>query len=172
MTVFRKTLRALRKRLVGSQGQLSALTKTDASPIPIAVMTISDIERGKNKDPGIVTVHRLIEAMPGMTLSSFFARIEGLPVTDELGDNSEPPATQQVADHESLPKLASQRQIDLAVIGYLAELAFNRSPAKLGTDDRYAAAARRAAAKLRRDRGKGRPRHAQSKKTRGSRKRD
>lgn len=73
---FRATLRELRKRLVGSQGKLSTRTKTSDDVTPIAVMTISDIETGHIKDPGLFTIARLVEAMPGMSLSKFFMQCE------------------------------------------------------------------------------------------------
>lgn len=85
---FRAVLRELRKELVGSQGELSALTKINETDTPVNTMTISEIETGAIADPGIITVIRLIEALPGVSLSSFFARIEGLPNAVGLSDNS------------------------------------------------------------------------------------
>lgn len=91
---FRQTLRGLRKQLVGSQAALSALTKGGENDTAVNTMTISEIETGAIADPGIVTVSRIIEAMPGLTLSSFFAQIEGLHLPDEPGQDATPPAEQ------------------------------------------------------------------------------
>lgn len=85
---FRERLRELRKKHVGSQAELSALTKRDETDTPVNLMTISEIETGAIADPGIVTVARIVEAIPGLTLSAFFAQIEGLQsaATDEQND--------------------------------------------------------------------------------------
>lgn len=99
---FRKVLCECRGKL--SQGDLSTMTKTADNPVPVSPMTISAIERGATRDPGLLTVVRLVEAM-GMTLSSFFARIEDLPgpgATDH--DHTPPPAPVSPAD-ETVPTL-------------------------------------------------------------------
>lgn len=73
---FRQVLRRCRRSLVGSQEQLSERTKTPDGATPINLNTISAIERGDTDDPGIVTIARLVEAMPGLTLSEFFRQVE------------------------------------------------------------------------------------------------
>lgn len=79
---FRQVLRRCRRSLVGSQEQLSERTKTDGAT-PINLNTISAIERGDTDDPGIVTIARLVEAMPGLTLSEFFRQVEAEAVPNE-----------------------------------------------------------------------------------------
>lgn len=68
---------------------LSKLTASEepGAPPPVNSQTIKNIEDGLNKDPGIVTVARLVEGL-GLTLSSFFAQIEVLKTaaTDEQND--------------------------------------------------------------------------------------
>ena len=83
----------MRRELVGSQARLSARTK-QTGKIPINKMTISEIETGANADPGITTVARLVEGM-GLTLSSFFARIEGLNGLVETREITPPQQTQR-----------------------------------------------------------------------------
>lgn len=103
--LFRERLRELRKRLVGSQGDLSARTKTDTDETAINPQTISDIETGAIKDPGILTIARLIDALPGMTLSEFFAQIEGNSDSASVRE-TEPVPSREVgdpADDEELP---------------------------------------------------------------------
>lgn len=99
---FRAVLRELRRELVGTQGDLSALTKINETDTPVNAMTISEIETGAIVDPGIITVVRLIEALPGVSLSSFFARIEGLPNAVGLGHNSGS-LTPQDSDDDAIP---------------------------------------------------------------------
>lgn len=94
---FRAALREYREALVGGQAQLSALTETtDPEVPPINVITISEIERGTTANPGIITVARLVEAMPGLTLSAFFRHVEtGHP---SVSLSEQPPPTKAVAD--------------------------------------------------------------------------
>lgn len=111
VTVFRETLRELRKRLVGSQGELSARTKTDADETPIDTQTISDIETGASKNPGILTVARLIEALPGVALSTFFAHVEGntTPASVTSDQNPVTPEGGPADDDETLPTPEQER---------------------------------------------------------------
>lgn len=133
---FRAILRDLRKAYVGSQGELSARTARGDAP-PVNVMTISDIERGSVADPGLWTVVRLIEAIPGLTVSSFFAQVEGLPTRPISTDNSrtpEPSAT-GVSDERSsslqLPHDPGTIDAAMAVIKYLTgELIRTRADAE------------------------------------------
>lgn len=90
MDRFRQRLCECRATLVGSQAELSVLTKTEEHPVAISAMTISAIERGASANPGIQTIVRLVEAMPGLTLSSFFARIEVLSDAAEAGKDQPP----------------------------------------------------------------------------------
>ena len=73
---FRSVLRECRERTVKTQEALSAATADEEEKIaPIDTQTISNIERGVTKDPSILTVARLVEAM-GLPLSEFFLQIE------------------------------------------------------------------------------------------------
>lgn len=84
MEVFRALLREEREARVGgrdSHAELAGVNRT----------TIQNIETGTDI-PGLDTVAKLVEAMPGLTLSSFFARIEGLQFGDAQLDNTTPPA--------------------------------------------------------------------------------
>lgn len=70
MERFREALRDERERRVGAREKHAALAGVNKG-------TIQRAEVGPDI-PGIDTVARLIEAMPGLTLSSFFAQIESL----------------------------------------------------------------------------------------------
>jgi transcriptional regulator with XRE-family HTH domain len=111
---FRERLRELRKQLVGTQAELSALTKREETDTPVNLMTISDIETGAIADPGIVTVARIVEAIPGLTLSSFFAQIEALKTSSVDGQNQ--PHTDIVAGalgDSSIPSPPTEAERDL-----------------------------------------------------------
>jgi transcriptional regulator with XRE-family HTH domain len=73
---FAEVLRSCRERTVGTQEDLSTKTADEANGLSaIDAQTISNIERGKSKDPRFLTVVRLVLAM-GLTLSEFFLQIE------------------------------------------------------------------------------------------------
>lgn len=55
---------------------LSRLTQ-EGFDKPVNGQTIKNIEDGRIADPGIVTIARIVEAM-GLTLATFFARVEGV----------------------------------------------------------------------------------------------
>jgi hypothetical protein len=134
---FRETLRELRKARVGSQGELSARTARDDAP-PVNVMTISDIERGTVADPGLWTVVRLVEAIPDLTVSAFFAQIEGLSAQQPPVENqrSPEPSDKGVSDERpspvQLPFDPDSMGAAMAVIKYLTgELIRTRADAEV-----------------------------------------
>src|SRR5438309_359454 len=90
LTAFRQALRVERESRIGGRDKLAAR-------IGIAKSTIQGAEMGPDI-PGIDTVAKMIEAMPGLTLSSFFAQIEGLPATAEAREDQSSLAGQAVAD--------------------------------------------------------------------------
>lgn len=85
--LFRELLKQAREGKALRTGKLGrpALSKLTAGtgPKPVNPSTIKNIEDGKNADPGIATISRIVEAM-GLTLSSFFARIERQTESDLL----------------------------------------------------------------------------------------
>lgn len=68
MERFRAVLREEREARIGGRDRL-------ADKVGVAKSTIQNAEIGPDV-PGIDTVARLIEAMPGLTLEEFFAKIE------------------------------------------------------------------------------------------------
>lgn len=134
---FREVLRAYRKELVGSQGALSELTKKGNAP-PINIMTISEIETGAIADPGIVTVARIVEALPGLTLSEFFRRIDALP--DRVVP--EPPEVSSDSGAQTLPPSLTREQYETA-IRVLTTVAIEAHSGKFRQDGRPVASDRR-----------------------------
>ena len=80
MEDFRAAFRRERKQRIGGADKLAAKSGVNRS-------TIYAIETEPDYIPGVDTVATLIEAMPGLTLSSFFAEIERRtdPVTVKKG---------------------------------------------------------------------------------------
>lgn len=104
IAAFRSVLRAARKEHVGGRNKLAA-------KVGLAKSTIQNAEMGPDI-PGIETVARLVEGM-GLTLSSFFAQIEGLP-TDAPAkqDQPIPSGLSMVTDDDEVSTLSpSARQI-------------------------------------------------------------
>lgn len=91
MAQFRALLRSEREARVGGRDKL-------AERVGVAKSTIQNAEIGPDI-PGIDTVARLIEAMPGLTLSSFFARVEDVERWEpELDAREAGPSLQRPAD--------------------------------------------------------------------------
>lgn len=80
MNAFRTAFTECRLQSGLTQKQLSELTKAEGLPA-IGVQAVSDIETGATKDPGTLTISRLIEAM-GLTVSAFFLQMEHTTIRD------------------------------------------------------------------------------------------
>lgn len=74
-----------------------------------AIHKIENVDKYPTYEPGIETVTKIVEGM-GLTLSSFFARIEGLPTTD--GASTDRPSPTKAADHA---RVVSDRSADALV---------------------------------------------------------
>lgn len=164
MAHFRATLRALRKQRVGTQGRLSALTKTNGDDTAVNLVTISEIERGEIADPRIMTIARIVEAIPNTTLSEFFARIEALQTEREVRDDPPPPpAEPRMVDDEAVPPIVSDQEIERTVVRTLSRLLARAHEEAAETHRRQAADRDVETPKPPRDRGKRAGRAAQRK---------
>ena len=130
MTRFRALLRTVRKEQRLSAARLSALTQTAVEPVPIGRSAIYDIEKGITKEPAVQTVARLVEAIPGLTLSAFFARLET--------DGTVP--AQAVPD-DGLPPLPDDAELVRHAIQTLAQVAARQQERAIAASDRQTAGA-------------------------------
>lgn len=97
MDSFRALIRAERESRVGGREKF-------AERIGIAKSTVQNIEVGPDI-PGIDTVARIIEGMPGLTLSAFFARIEVLLAgVKQNHDRSTPAKAVEGGEAPTLPR--------------------------------------------------------------------
>lgn len=112
METFRLCLRSEREDRVGGRERLAELSGVNKT-------TIQNAELGPDI-PGIDTIAKLVEAMPDLTLASFFTRVEGLPKQESVAENPSPlgPA---VGD-DPFPYLVKEDQIEASVIHTLASL--------------------------------------------------
>jgi hypothetical protein len=89
---------------------------------PVNSQTIKNIEDGRIADPGIVTIARIVEAL-GLTLATFFARVEGTDLSrhstdqeSELPGGSDVPAS---AERDRISRLESELSTLKAQFGVL-----------------------------------------------------
>ncbi len=121
MTHFREQLRAEREARIGGRDRL-------AGKVGLAKSTIQNAEMGPDI-PGIDTVARLIEGMPGLTLSSFFAKLE----THDIGHESGRPSTGGPPRDRPLqtaaPEAAAlQEELGSALARYVHAIAREQAP--------------------------------------------
>lgn len=93
---------------------LSKRTKTDQGTA-VNSQTIKNIEDGLIADPGLVTVARIVEAM-GLTLSQFFAQIEGLPAASPQSTTEEPAKGATQHDGRTVPAASATIRHELSVV--------------------------------------------------------
>lgn len=112
--VLREALRQARHQaaVVRKGVQRVGMTlKEAAAATGLNISTIHGIENVRREPalkPELDTIERLSAAY-GLTLSSFFARIEDLPTQDEAGqDHPPPPSTASPADDEAVPALTAE----------------------------------------------------------------
>lgn len=89
-SALRAVFRKERETRVGSRAKLSERASTKADD-ELDESTVYRIETDPDYMPGLDTFVRLIEAMPNLTLTEFFARVEGVStaVENESGAQSE-----------------------------------------------------------------------------------
>lgn len=159
MELFRQVLRVERKARVGARAKHAKLAG-------VSQTTIQNAEMGPDV-PGIDTVARLVEAMPGLTLKDFFGKIEGGQSLSDMSPDGVPLAGGTGDD--ALPQFQSQERIDQAVLRTLGRLAIaglqEDAPAR-PTDYRLPPATRPLAAESSRHARKNRKRHVRPKKKR------
>lgn len=98
--IFRETLKNMRlgkttlrlPHKIGRPTVSKMTTNVSKFRTPVNAQTIKNIEDGLARDPGIVTISRIVESM-GVALSAFFAEIEErqkdrLQLTKTLGDTA------------------------------------------------------------------------------------
>lgn len=138
MDRFREVLRRSRKERGISQGALSTLTESSGTA-PVNPMTISEIETGAITDPRIMTVARIVEAIPGLTLSSFFARIEDLKHERPLDENHAPPNPDEDIDEALAALSPAQIRTTLMAFGKAFAEHARVGEGERRTDRRYVA---------------------------------
>lgn len=113
---FRDAFRKEREERVGSRAKLVELA-LERSDEKLDESTVFRIETDETYMPGIDTFARLIEAMPGLSFSEFFGRIEGLP-TSPAQENNRPSNLAEAPSHgHPLPSAAAitEKAVLLAV---------------------------------------------------------
>lgn len=151
MEVFRAVLRAEREARVGGREKhagLSGINKT----------TIQNAEIGPDV-PGIDTVAKLVEAMPGLSLEDFFRKIERRQDSSDTSVDGVPLAS---GGHDDALQFDSEERIEKRVIRRLSRALAESLESVQGerqADHRLSPEARPHAAERRRDHRKGRPRH-------------
>lgn len=85
------------------------------------IHSIENIKREPSLKPELETIERLTIAY-GLTVSSFFAQIEGLPAPLSLGENASINPQSQGQAHEGVQALVPEDQVTATVIKTLARL--------------------------------------------------
>lgn len=144
-TAIRLELRAVRKETKASGRRASGLyLKETAGVDPSTLNRIEGVKKYPNHKPDLETIEALVRAM-GLTLSAFFARIEGVsvsPPTIKADDGDSLPATSVVSFEE-------QGQFLLAATGQLVA-AIDRAADRIAVGRKVHAVARKTPRRRRR----------------------